>query len=78
MGDRKFGIAYLDRNGTGFSLTEPFVEADFDSIYHANEFALNLLADEGCKQITIFEYSGELPKYVSWNYVTGHYRYRLD
>lgn len=70
-----YAIAYLDKNGQGFSDTEPFIEYCFDSKDYAIVFMHNLKF-YGYKEIKAFvinenDFKNNEP--ITWNYVLNHF-----
>lgn len=69
-----YGIAFLDKNGKGFSETEPllvFFDKN-DTIHHVKDEIMELI-HSGCENITVFRYDkwyDEEPEgYLDWNWI---------
>lgn len=67
----KYAIAYLDKNGQGFSDTEPFIERYLDSKDHAIVLA-KLFELNGYKKATAFEIDDDAPDSITWEFVLSH------
>lgn len=68
----QYAIAYLDMNGLGFSVLEPFIHDGLDS-YDIAKYQKETMIQNGFRQVTIFLYEeDELPECVTWNFVNSH------
>lgn len=64
-----YAIAYADKNGNGFSNSEPWVMAQFgDDIEECKTKAMELV-NEGYKKVIPFQFGKELLESYSWEYV---------
>ena len=61
----------MDKDGNGFSITEPYIEDNMNSKDEAISKSKELTVD-GFQQVTVFSFVDKLPEYVSWNYVMEH------
>lgn len=68
MKDERYAVAYNDKNGNGFTETEPWIFDDFDDISQGRIEA-NRLIRSGCKNVTMFKICGQLPECITWSYV---------
>ncbi len=68
MKDERYAVAYNDKNGNGFTETEPWIFDDFDDISQGRIEA-NRLIRLGCKNVTMFKICGQLPECITWSYV---------
>lgn len=66
--NKNFAIAYLDKNGNGYSQNEPWLLNDFDNKDECFIKAKEMIA-KGYKDVTIFELDVKLPETISWEYV---------
>lgn len=63
----EYGVAYLDKNGKGFSRTEPWI---MDStVKRCINDSMSLLS-EGCPKAIPFEYDTYKTENITWNYET--------
>ena len=67
---KNYAIAYLNMNGNGFSITEPYIHDNINS-YEDGKLEVENMKDCGFRQVTLFEYD-ELPEFITWNFVTEH------
>lgn len=68
MKDERYAVAYNDKNGNGFTETEPWIFDDFDDISQG-KIEANRLIRSGCKNVTMFKICGQLPECITWSYV---------
>lgn len=68
MKNERYAVAYNDKNGNGFTETEPWIFDNFDDISQGRIEA-NRLIRSGCKNVTIFKICGQLPECITWSYV---------
>lgn len=66
----EYGVAYLDKDGKGFSDTEPWV-LEAVGLNHCISSADNLLI-QGFSKAIPFEYDKENIESVTWDYVMNH------
>lgn len=68
---KNYAIAYLNMNGDGFSITEPYIHDDINS-YEDGKNEVEKMKSGGFRQVTLFEYDDELPEFITWNFVMEH------
>ena len=69
MNKEKYGVAYLDKDGAGFSDKEPFIE-DCISLNSCKERVEYLICD-GYKTVVPFKY-GKKMEFYDWDYINQH------
>jgi hypothetical protein len=68
----QYAIAYNNKNGTGFSNIEPYIQNNVESLEDAKRQAHDLVQG-GYKRVTIFSYDTEkVPEIITWWYVGLH------
>lgn len=70
--DSGYAYAYVDKDGKGFSDTEPFINRDFDTFESAKQAAIRSKMCFDVKQVCIFKYDKDMPESVTWDYVKQH------
>lgn len=68
-----YGYAYANKDGKGFSDTEPFVNVDFATYDDAKKAAIQSASTFGLKNVILFKYDENLPESITWDYVKEHY-----
>lgn len=72
MNSKNYAIAYNSMAGTGFSLTEPFIHDNYETLEDLIK-EKQVMINNGFKNVTIFSYyENELPESVTWSFVLKH------
>ena len=66
-------IAYADKSGNGFSVSEPWIEDNFNTLEDCEQKA-NDLKEEGYQHVILFYKGEEELESYSWEYVEQHLR----
>ena len=67
-----YAVAYLNIDGTGFGITEPYIHDDINS-YNNGKDEVAKMKNSGFRQVTLFEYDDEkAPEFITWNFVMEH------
>lgn len=69
---RSYGYSYVNKDGKGFSDTEPFICSGFDILEEAYESAKEAIRAIGIKEVSFFTYDEELPEFISYDYIKNH------
>ena len=64
-------IAYADKSGNGFSVSEPWIEDNFNTLEDCEQKA-NDLKEEGYQHVILFYKGEEELESYSWEYVEQH------
>ena len=70
--DSGYAYAYVDKDGKGFSDTEPFINRDFDTFESAKQATIRSKMCFDVKQVCIFKHDKDMPESVTWDYVKEH------
>ena len=64
-------FAYADKSGNGFSVSEPWIEDNFNTLEDCEQKA-NDLKEEGYQHVILFYKGEEELESYSWEYVEQH------
>lgn len=67
-----YAIAYADKNGKGFSNTEPWIDDNYGDDLSGCLFRAKELIEEGYKNVTPFQFGKRERESYSWKYVRQH------
>lgn len=67
VSDENYGIAYLDKNGRGFSNIEPWIFPDFNNLEECLEKSQEMVV-HGFKNVMVFRFDEAL-EYYTWSEV---------
>ena len=67
-----YAIAYADKNGKGFSDTEPWIDDNYGDDLPCCLLGANELIEEGYKDVIPFQFGKRERESYSWKYVRQH------